>query len=180
MQPDLPNFDPSSLVILDESVLDTQGKIHDIKAYEEVSGDPTELRLVFQTCLRLHRYNRATAILDRFALLYSENKPALLEVHNQYIQAVVSDIILNRKASLMPSLQKWFEVDMRIKGHKLEPDATTYALMIKASLHTLHGPKRDRTVRRYWDLAKKSGVEYEVLTMPILTEAEMGKITEVS
>jgi DNA-directed RNA polymerase len=151
-----------------------------VKDYGRAIEDPTEMRILFQTCLRLHRYKRATALLQRFARTFAENKRALLDVHNQYIQAMVSDMIMNRKPALMAQLQKWFEVEMRIRVHQLEPDAMTYALMIKASLHTLHGPKRDRTVRRYWALAKDAGVENEVLNLPVLTDSELGEVTEVS
>jgi len=75
-------------------------------------------------------------------------------------------------------MQRWFELDM--PNGKVQPDAKTYAIMIRMALRMLHGSKRDRSVRRYWEFAKRDGVEDQVLAVPILSELELGELSEVS
>jgi DNA-directed RNA polymerase len=179
-QTEFPGLDPSSLVILEEEAHNATSQERVVLARDGNPGSVAEMRIIYQACLRLHRYKRAEVLLRRFGKMFAENKPALLEVHNQYLHSMVSYIMTNRKASMLAPLQKWFEVEMRRRLYQLEPDATSYALMIKASLHSLHGPKRDRTVRRYIALASDDGVENETLGLPILTDAELGQISEVS
>ena len=50
----------------------------------------------------------------------------------------------------------------------------------KLPLATLQGAQRDRTVQRYWDLAKENDVAFEVASLrEILTDRDLGKLSEI-
>jgi DNA-directed RNA polymerase len=142
-----------------------------------VGGDSHEMHANLDVCLQVGRFDRAATLIHRLARVHKRDSPDLLEIHNRYLQAMISHMIVTRQSKLVWPVQRWFEVDMQNDG--VEPDAASYALMMRLALRMLHGPKRDRTVRRYWDLAKRAGVEDEVLGIPILSELELGELSEV-
>jgi DNA-directed RNA polymerase, mitochondrial len=142
-----------------------------------IGGDATEMLANLDASMRVGRFDRAASLLRRLAEFYPFHSPEYLELNNRYLQAMVSHMIVTRQNELVWALQKWFEVDMPRGG--VRPNATTYAVMIRMALRMLHGTKRDRTVRRYWEMAKSTGVE-EVLALPILSELELGELSKVS
>lgn len=128
--------------------------------------------------LKIGRFDRATALIYRLGQFFPTGSPEYLDIHNRYLQAVISHMIFTRQNDMVLPVQRWFEVDMPKGG--VTPDATTYASMIRMSLRMLHGPKRDRTVRRYWEMAKNAVIEEEVLAVPVLSELELGELSEVN
>lgn len=62
----------------------------------------------------------------------------------------------------------------------VKPDATTLAAMIRLVLRMFHGSKRDRCVRRYWDIAKSEGLHEELLAVEVLTDLDLGELSRVS
>lgn len=172
---DLPNFDLSSIITFRDSVEDLPRRG---RRTDGIAGDTAEMHATLHACLQLSRFERAAALLKRFRVFYPHDAPELLDAHNHYLRAIVTDAIMNRKEEMLVNIQHWFEVGMRKVG--IEADGTSYALMIKSSLHLLHGSKRDRTIRRYWDLAKRADVHLELIRGPILTDWELGKLTEVN
>jgi DNA-directed RNA polymerase len=178
MQPpsshDIPEFDPSSLIVLDHSLL-TRPRNHIRRG--GLGGETAEMEANLDICLTIGRFDRAAAVIHRLSTRFAADSPELLAFHNKYLQAMVAHMIVTRKLALVWPVQRWFEVDMQHGGVK--PDATSYALMIRMSLRLLHGTKRDRTVRRYWNLATEAGVEEEVLGVPVLSELELGELSEV-
>jgi DNA-directed RNA polymerase len=83
----------------------------------------------------------------------------------------------NSRPGMIFAAQRWFEVDLRTSG--VDPDATTYALMVKMSLSMLHGSRRRRTVDRYWRMVTANEMEEAVLTVPVLSDADLGLLAEV-
>ncbi|KAI9705456.1 MAG: DNA-directed RNA polymerase [Candelina mexicana] len=171
---DLKGFDPSNPVIINNSLATEARRI---RAHDGVGGDATEIRMTLEACLRVGRVERASALVKRLGKIYAHDSKELLDAHNQYFRGAVTQIIRHRDEVALKAAQKWFEVEMRGRG--VEPDATTYALLIKASLQTLQGPKAERTVRRYIDLASRSDHDNEVLNLPILTDAELFQVTRI-
>lgn len=170
----LPDFDPSSLIVIDHSLM-TRPKSH--RRYNGIGGDVAEMEADLHVSLSIGKFDRASKLIQRLSPKYKENPEAFLELHNRFLEALVSRVVLTRNTRMLWPIQKWFEVDMHHGGAK--PDATSYALMIRMSLRLLHGSRRDRTVRRYWSLAKEGGIEEEVLGVPILSELELGELSEV-
>jgi DNA-directed RNA polymerase, mitochondrial len=168
-------FDPSSTIVINKSLAVARR----FQARNGSGGDPAEIQLTLDACLRVDRLERAATLVRRLASIYTPDSKELLDSHNQYIRASVEYAIKTHHDETYKSIQKWFEVEMRSKG--IPPDATTYALLVKGALLFLRGPKMERTVRRYMELASEAGdeVKLEVLSLPILSDSDIYKVTEV-
>jgi DNA-directed RNA polymerase len=166
--------DRSSLIIINDH-LETRPKT--LRRERSIGGDINEMLANLDVSLSVGMFDRGAALIRRLGTLLSADSSELLNLHNKYIRSMVSYMILSRNPKMVWPAQRWFEVDMRHGG--VQPDATTYALMVRMSLRMLHGPKRDRTVRRYWELAKRTGVEEELLGLPVLSELDLGELSEV-
>lgn len=167
-------LDPSSLIIMDD-YLQTKPKV--VRRSKILGGSEEEMLANLDVSLKVGQFDRASSLVSRLGGYYPIGSPDYLAIHNRYMEAVLSNMILTRQHELVRPLQRWFEVDMPYVNVK--PDATTYAIMLKMALRMLHGTKRDRTVRRYWELAKSQEVEEELLAVPVLSELELGELSEV-
>ncbi|KAJ9198588.1 hypothetical protein DTO164E3_5059 [Paecilomyces variotii] len=167
-------FDASSIVIV-EDLLQTQPRV--LRKIKGIGGDAEEMMANLDVSLKIGRFDRASALIHRLGQFFPSGSPEYLDIHNRYLQSVVSHMIFTRQNDMVLPVQRWFEVDMPKGG--VTPDATTYASMIRMALRMLHGPKRDRTVRRYWEMAKNAEIEEEVLAVPVLSELELGELSEI-
>src|SRR5271154_2076053 len=144
----------------------------------EISGDAREIETTLDACLQVQRWDRASALLRQLALISRKCPYQLIDAYNRTLEAMVLDLVWNRNRKIVDKINNWVEVDMKNAG--VEPDAKTYALKIKAALATLMGSKRDRTVRRYWQMAKQYGFDGEVASLRgILTDSDLGKLSEI-
>lgn len=168
-------FDASSLVILDDAP-QTQPKI--FRKVKGVGGDEDEMLANFNMSIKVGRFDRAAALLNRLGYFYAIGSPEYLALHNVYLKGMVAHMIVTRQHQMTLPLQKWFEVDMPAGG--VEPDATTYAVMIRMALRMLHGSKRERSVRRYWELAKRANLHEDLLAVEVLTDLDLGELSKVS
>lgn len=112
--------------------------------------------------------------MRRLNQIYKPDAPGLLAAHNDYIREITLRIVRTKDQELLKKLQKWFEVELR--GHRVSPNAATYALMIQASLQGSEKKKVDRTIRRFVHLAQDAGVGDE--TMALISALE--KTAEVT
>ena len=170
----LPSMGTSSLLILNETP-QTQPKV--LRRVRGIGGDEEEMMVNFDMALRVARFDRAAALITRLGSLYPVSSPEYLSLHNRYLDAMVSHMIITRQPGMVRPLQKWFEVDMPAGG--VNPDATTFAIMIRMALRMLHGTKRDRAVRRYWHLAKMNALHEEMLAVEVLSDLELGELSKV-
>ncbi|KAE8150605.1 hypothetical protein BDV25DRAFT_154124 [Aspergillus avenaceus] len=168
------NYDRSSLIIIND-LLHT--KPRSLKKSKGIGGDEDEMMANLEISLKVGKMDRAASLVTRLGEFHSLNSPEYLAIHNRYLEEMVSHMIVTRQQNMVLPLQRWFEVDMTSGG--VQPDARTYAIMIRMALRMLHGGKRDRTVRRYWELAKEAEVEEEVLAIPVLSELELGELSEI-
>lgn len=167
--------DASSLIVI-KDYLATRPKA--VRREKSIGGDASEMLANLDVSLTVGMFDRAALLVRRLSTIYLPGSPEILELHNRYIRMMVSHMIVNRRPGMVWAAQRWFEVDMRQLAN-VEPDATTYALMLRMSLRMLLGPKRDRTVHRYWGMVKESQMEEEVLGLPILSEADLGLLSEI-
>jgi DNA-directed RNA polymerase len=167
-------FDTSSLIVLNETP-QTQPKI--LRKIRGIGGDEDEMMANFDMSLRVGRFDRAAALISRLKAYYPVDSAEFLALHNQYLKAMVSHMIITRQDDMVLPLQKWFEVDMPAGG--VRPDATTFAVMVRMSLRMLHGSKRDRSVRRYWGLAKQADLHEDLLASEVLTDLDLGELSKV-
>lgn len=171
---DLRELNPSNPLIINTSLATAPRKF---RAFRGISGDLEELHLTLDACLRVGNLQRGAALVQRLRNIYTPDSPELLEAQNQYLMANVEQIIRHKDQDLLKALQKWFEIEIR--SREIEPNATTYALLLKASLQVSQRAKMERTVRRYMELAQHAQLRDEALSLPLLTEAELGLISQV-
>lgn len=131
-----------------------------------------------EACLQVHRFDRAIALLRQLQIVVNPKSAYLQEAFNDCLHAMVMDMIVNKNKKNVELINQWLEVDMHNAG--VEPDARTYALKVKVALATMTGSKRDRTVRRYWELARQAETVNEVASLrDILSEQDLGKLSEI-
>ncbi|PGG95634.1 hypothetical protein AJ80_09929 [Polytolypa hystricis UAMH7299] len=173
---DLPALgqDESSLIIVND-FLSTRPKA--LRRYKSIGGDVNEMHANLDVSLSVGMFDRAALLIRRLATVYGPNSPELLDLHNKYLQKMISHMIIDRRHSMVYAAQKWYEVEMSLGG--VQPNDTTYALMLKMAIRMLHGIPRDRAVRRYWRQAKEADVEPDVLSLPTLSESDLGVLSEI-
>ncbi|KAI9930308.1 DNA-directed RNA polymerase [Aspergillus wentii] len=172
--PPAQDFDPSSLIIVND-FLQTRPRI--LKKAKGIGGDEEEMMANLDISLKVGQFDRAAALITRMGQYFPIGSPEYLALHNRFLDEMVSHVIITRQDNMVLRLQRWFEYDM--PNGDVKPDTTTFAIMIRMALRMLHGPKRDRAVRRYWGMAKENKVEDEVLAVPVLSELELGELSEI-
>lgn len=175
MQAPFENYDTSSLIILDSTPL-SQSKL--LRRRQGIGGDETEMMANLDVSLKVGQFERAATLVTRLRQYHPPGSPGFLTIHNKYMGEMVAYMILHRDQSMVLPLQKWFEVDIPATG--LKPDAHTYALMLRMAMRMLHGAKRHRAVRRYWEFVQNDSVEEEVLGMEVLDDSDIGELSKVS
>ncbi|KAJ0427118.1 hypothetical protein BJY00DRAFT_307097 [Aspergillus carlsbadensis] len=166
--------DSSSLVILEEFLLTTPKVQRKIKG---IGGNEAEMLANLQLSLRVSQFDRASKLLTRLREFYPIHSSGYLDLHNKFLEAMVSHAIDAGKLELALQVQRWFEVDMPYANVK--PNGTTFAIMIRLALRMLSHTQRDRAVRRYWSFAKGADLEEEVLADAVLSERELGLLSEI-
>lgn len=167
-------------IMIDESKLFTEPSL---KRSRGVGGSVDNMMAKFTAALKTRDVDTAARVLERVAQLFKGDDPRLLYLHNRYLELVVNDMIANQSTEeamkKAMSLQMWFEV--KLPQGNLMPDARTMAVMLRMALRMFHGSRRDRTVRRYWNMVQMQSFDMEVLAMSdILTERDLGEISQVS
>ena len=144
----------------------------------EIRGNAAEVEQNFEACLLLKKWTRALAGLQQLRLLYHTDLDRLRFQYNRILAHLVDDLIQTHSPEHEEKITQWIERDMKQAG--LEPDAYTLALVIKAALSSSGPSKRERTVRRYWDMARRYEVQGEVGSLrSILSERDLGMISEI-
>lgn len=166
-------------ILIQESQLVTSPSL---KRSRGIGGSLENMLAKFSVALKTRDVNTAARVLERLAQFYDDDNPLFVDVHNQYLEVVVADMIANQSAEnalkKAMSLQAWFEVKLP-KG-KIKSDPRTLAIMLRMSLRMFQGSRRDRTVRRYWNMVQRSSCEVEVLSMSdLLTERDLGEISQI-
>lgn len=137
-----------------------------------------EIEATLDACLQVHRWDRAFTLLSQLGLFCRNNPTRLRSSYNSVLAAMVDDLIWNRNLENEKRINEWIEVHMRKAD--LEPDAHTFALKLKAALDTLDGARRDRTVRRYWEMTKRYELESKVLSLrEILDDRALGGLSQI-
>lgn len=149
-----------------------------------IGGTLDELTSRFEASINCGDLDMAALSLDRMSKFPHVDPDSFLDLHNTYLESVVNQMIDTRRSdealSKALAMQTWFEVKLP-RGKTLNPDARTMAIMLRMSLRMLHGSRRDRTVRRYWNMVVEKGFETEIITMTdLLNDRDWGEISQVS
>ncbi|KAK4169683.1 hypothetical protein QBC43DRAFT_306528 [Cladorrhinum sp. PSN259] len=150
LNPELPlyelrPFDASSALIVDEpeETVPNKARING----QGIPGDVEESLSVFNACVQVGRLNRASLVLKRLATLGTVPPQHMMQLHNRYLQARISQLESEPGVDQAEEVHKWFESQIIGKGYT--PDPQTIAYMIKASLLTAQDKKRNKLVIRY-------------------------------
>ncbi|KAL9615026.1 MAG: hypothetical protein Q9167_000558 [Letrouitia subvulpina] len=173
---DLQPFDPSSPLIVDNSLITVAPRF---KQFNNIGGEIEEITQTLYACLQLGRFERAANLMRRLQTIYKPDAAGLLHAHNEYIRELTWKIIFTRDLRLLKSLQRWFEVELRSRG--AIPNATTFGLMIQASLQEADAQKAERAIRRYIHLAEAGGLRDQTMNqlLAILNHQELGRVTRI-
>lgn len=144
------DFEP---LVIHEQIAEPPPRARKLKG---IGGDVTELLQNLHACLGVSRWDRAAAIVRRLADMFNPTAPELLEAHTVYLRALIDALCHDRRDVSLKKIQQWFEVEIRRNG--IQPSSTILALMCRASLNSLDGKPRSRTVRRYLHLAEEAGL----------------------
>lgn len=170
----LPYFDPLAPLVIHDSL---QPGARRFRKKYSVSGEVSEMHEMLDACLRVGRLERAAVVVRRLGEIYQAHASELLQAQNQYVEALVQRIGQTRDQKLLKHLQRWFEVEIRARG--IAPDATTYALMMRAAFQEANQLKIDRTIRRYIALLEEAGLPLSA-TLDHLSQQDFGRVTGIA
>ena len=141
----------------------TQSPEPTIKVARGLQGTTIELLQHLRTSLQVGRLNRAEAIIQRLNEKCSPDSPELLHAHTAYLEEHLRKVALSGRGieaqKTLKEMQRWFEVEVRNKGTFV--DAKMLVVMIRASIRALNGSQRDRSIRRYVDLGRSLGEDFD-------------------
>ncbi|KAH8809103.1 mitochondrial DNA-directed RNA polymerase-like protein [Xylogone sp. PMI_703] len=166
-------FEASAPLVLGESVATAPPKYRMNR--DGIGGELSEILSIFYACIHIGRIQRAGIILKRLIALEALESEDLLILHNRYLKAAVEQLIVKPSESSAQALHKWFELEIH---HQCSTNAETIAYMLKASLQTPPGARRERLVRRYMDMVQ-GDAGLEVFGLDILTAAELNDINHI-
>ncbi|RMZ82431.1 hypothetical protein DV737_g2094, partial [Chaetothyriales sp. CBS 132003] len=177
--PSISPWDPASFLYIDITTASAPEQLNTNQvAGTELRGNAIEVQHHLEACLHLRKWPRAFANLRQLALLYCGNREKLRFLYNRTLAHMVDDLIDNHSPENEQTISQWIEREM--KRADLEPNAYTFALVIKAALSSRDRSKRERTVRRYWYMAKRDNLQSEVGGLrDILNERDLGAISSI-
>ncbi|KAK3051929.1 DNA-directed RNA polymerase [Extremus antarcticus] len=147
-----------------------------VKVLHGVQGTAHELLSLLHTALQVGRLSRAAQIVQRLSELFTPQTTEMVHAHTAYLEASLKALALHGRGEqaerALDGMQRWFEIEIKKRGVRL--DARILVVMIRASIKALTGPKRDRTIKRYLDLAQEKGrdVYEEVIESQEYDDAE--------
>ncbi|KAI5362884.1 Putative DNA-directed RNA polymerase, phage-type, DNA-directed RNA polymerase domain superfamily [Septoria linicola] len=157
-----------------------------LRVGKHFAGSTKDLLGHLHTSLSVGRRDRAAAIVQRLARQHGPHSEEAVYAHSVYLNNILLALMMHGRSSpqtsaLLTDMQRWFEVEVRSKG--TQPDASILVTMMRASIRGLEGSRRDRSIRRYADIAQHLGDD--VLDDVLLSEeyddnefAILGRATE--
>ncbi|CAK7270758.1 DNA-directed RNA polymerase [Sporothrix epigloea] len=143
-----------------------------------IPGDIDEMLSMLDACLHVGKLDRAALVLKRLSQpAFAAADIDLTELHARYLQTAVDQLIEEPDAKAADALHKWYELEMCGKQPLQTPETVAY--MLKASLLTTQGARRQRLVDRYMGMAPgDSGLEVLYMT-GILNDQDRAAITSI-
>ncbi|KAK0948716.1 DNA-directed RNA polymerase, partial [Friedmanniomyces endolithicus] len=131
-----------------------------LKVQVGIHGTSAELLQHLHTNLRVGRWSRAEAIIERLSEQSAHLAPEILHAHTAYLTEQYKRLASYEKDSeesmkTLRVMQMWIELKVRSKG--IDPSAKMLVAMVRAALTALQGDKLRRAVHRYVDWAETLG-----------------------
>lgn len=143
---------------------------------DAVGGTSEEVISLLDACLQVGRIERGIVIFKRIRQMPDVNRKTLLSVLNRFIRSAVQNLIMKPSKQGADDLHKWFELEVR--SQDLPQDAMTVVYMLKASLQSPPGQRRNRLVSRYMGMVQgEAGLE--VLASNVLNGEELNTIVNI-
>lgn len=149
----LPDFTPDSVLMISDKYTT---RSPNFRSASGISGNVAEIVQTLHACIQVDHLERAASLMRRLNIIYKSHAPELLAAHNDYLRGLVHSIERTKDPRFLKNIHMWFEKDIRKAG--VVPDASTYALMILATVHDTTVKDAKRTINRYISLAKDAGV----------------------
>ncbi|KAL6866723.1 hypothetical protein J3F83DRAFT_740929 [Trichoderma novae-zelandiae] len=142
-----------------------------------IPGEPEDMLMVFDACLRVGKLERAALVLKRLSAVGTTTDEERIILNNKYLRASLNQMRTKPDRKQAEQLHKWYELQIRSKN--LPHTAETIACMLKASLLSERGARLDRLVKRYMGMAPdEAGLR--VLSMDeILSDQDLAVITRI-
>ncbi|TKA62547.1 hypothetical protein B0A55_11889, partial [Friedmanniomyces simplex] len=144
--------------IIINSTTQDPAKLH--KVQSGILGTSAELLQYLHTNLRVGRFTRVEAIIQRLSDQSAPLSPELLHAHTAYLEEQFRRLASHEKGSqeakkALGMMSKWIEVDVRSKG--IDPSARMLVVMVRGTLRAMDGTSRKRAITRYLDWAETLG-----------------------
>jgi DNA-directed RNA polymerase len=146
----LDSWNPSNPLILHDFTLIPEGRVRD-----GIGGDPIELHQNLHACLRVGRMDRATAIVERLARMYSPTAPEVIEAHNVFLQAMLELSEHDPTPAKMHEMEEWYDTHM--VRHAIAPSADTFVTLLRAAMTFLDGSQQEDAIQKYLSMAQDFG-----------------------
>ncbi|KAL9085846.1 MAG: hypothetical protein Q9159_004511 [Coniocarpon cinnabarinum] len=171
----LPEYDPSNFVHIPISMPQPQLQFN-ISHKSGTPADLSDLQQHLYACVQIGRMDRAALLARRITDMFVSTAGPVIDAHHRYLSGCLDQLQSAPSQEKLMEMQKWLELDVRTRG--IPVGHGIIALMLKASLLVLKGPRLDRTIRRYAMFAQQLSQDtYEdTLSSSIFTDQEMSKI----
>ncbi|MCJ1261025.1 DNA-directed RNA polymerase [Lobaria immixta] len=181
-------LDPNSLSTLRPFNLDSMMVIGDMKTTrtptyrsgDGISGNVKDITQTMLACIQVNRFERAARLMRRLNKIYKPGAPDLLTAHNIYLRELLHNVERTKDPRAVKDIHKWFEKDIRKAG--VNPDASTFALMILATYQDSTGKDINRTIKRYISFAKDAGIweDTRLLVRVISDKKDFQDVTQIT
>jgi hypothetical protein len=120
-----------------------------------------EIHAVLIAYLQVGQFEAAANTLRRIHVVQEPGSAAIHKSYMAYIATLASHIVVNKDETLLNTLARWFNEEVRAKG--VPPNGTMIMLLVQASLRAGKKQKGNRIIRHFLHLAQKDGILDEAL-----------------
>ncbi|KAI5805117.1 hypothetical protein EDC01DRAFT_685897 [Geopyxis carbonaria] len=141
-----------------------------------VSKDKHEVLATFEACVRVGRIARARLMLDEITRQLVHEPHLLINAHNTYLLALLKRAIAENNQESLRSFFSWYE-DQMTRELQIEGDSTTYALLVRGSLHLSDSLLGQRYIKKYVSMwVKLGGTVKDLFEVAVLEPDEVIRV----
>ncbi|EAQ87721.1 hypothetical protein CHGG_04340 [Chaetomium globosum CBS 148.51] len=142
-----------------------------------IPGDLDEMLSVFEACVQVGRLDRASLVLQRFGRMNILEPEQAIELHNQYLQGRVSELMAEPRADKADDVHKWFE--LHIRAARLPFTPLTIAYMLKTTLLTPADGTQAGRIDRYMSMMPEQNAGEPLDLGNVLSDEDLAAIAEI-
>lgn len=142
-----------------------------------IPGDLDEMLSIFEACVHVGRLDRASMVLKRFGKMNILPADKLVELHNEYLQGRVAQLMVEPDAAVAEKVHEWFELQIQSPGLPFTP--LTIAYMLKTALLTSSGSRQKSFVNRYMSMMPHQNTAEPLDLGNVLTDDDLATIAEI-